>query len=129
MITMLGKLAAAAALAGSLALGTLTFSSTQSYTTATPQSATGGTGTISFAGSLQTGNPCYVVTGAHTERRNNITVTVTATSSGGICSEVITYNNYTGTISGLSAGTYNFTVVHRIGSSSTTAYTSTVVVQ
>ena len=80
--------------------GTLTFSSTQSYSEQTPQTASGGTGTISFTGSLTTGT------------------------------QVLTNNNYTGTISGLPAGTYTLNVVHQGGfDSGQTAYSGTVTVQ
>jgi hypothetical protein len=108
---------------------TLTFASTQSNETQSPQTATGGVGGIDFTGSLTTGTPCFTVTATHSHRRNNVTVTVTAASTGGACVQVITYNNYTGRVSGLAAGTYNFTVVHRIGSSSQTAFSGSVTVQ
>lgn len=109
--------------------GVLTFTSTQSYSEETPQTASGGVAGIDFTGSLTTGTPCVTVTATHSARRNDVTVTVTATSTGGICTQVVTYNNYTGRVSGLAAGTYNFTVIHRNGGTSTTAYTSTVTVQ
>lgn len=109
---------------------TLTFSSTQSYSEATPQTATGGVGTIDFTGSLTTGTPCVTVTAGHGVRRNDITVTVTAANTGNVCTQVITNNNYTGRISGLAAGTYNFTVVHQGGFSGTEpAFSGTVTVQ
>jgi hypothetical protein len=109
---------------------TLTFSSTQSQSEASPQTASGGVGGIDFTGSLTTGTPCYTVTASHTDRRGSITVTVSAASSGGICTQVITNNNYTGRVSGLAAGTYNFSVVHQGGFGGThTAYSSTVTVQ
>ncbi|MBW3572740.1 MAG: hypothetical protein KY467_16720 [Gemmatimonadetes bacterium] len=107
----------------------LTFSSTQSYDTQTPQTASGTAGAIDFTGSLTTGTPCYDVKASHRTQSNAVTVTVTASSTGGFCTQVITYNNYTGQVSGLSAGTYDFTVVHDVGGSSTTAYTGTVTVQ
>jgi hypothetical protein len=108
---------------------TLTFSSTQSYSEQAPQTATGGTGTIDFTGSLTTGTPCVNVTASHGVRRSNVTLTVTAADNGNICTQVITNNNYTGRISGLAPGTYNFTVIHNAGGGSTTAYTETVMVQ
>ena len=111
--------------------GTLTFSSTQSYSEQTPQTASGGTGSISFTGSLTTGTPCVSVSATHSARNNNVvTVTVTAANSGGICTQVITNNNYTGTISGLPAGTYTLNVVHQGGfDSGQTAFSGTVTVQ
>lgn len=110
--------------------GTLTFSSTQSYSEQTPQTASGGTGSISFTGSLTTGNPCVSVSANHSVRNNVVTVTVTAASTGGICTQVITNNNYTGTISGLPAGTYTLNVVHQGGfDSGATAYSGPVTVQ
>jgi hypothetical protein len=108
---------------------TLTFSSTQSQTTATPQSSSGGAGSISFTGSLTTSTPCYDVSASHSDRTNSVTVTVTAADAGGICTQVITNNNYQGSVNGLAAGTYTFSVVHNNGGSRTTAHTSTVVVQ
>ena len=109
--------------------GVLTFSSTQSYSEETPQTASGGLARIDFTGSVTTGTPCYTVTGSHTARNGNVTVTVTATGTGGICTQVITHNNYQGSVAGLTPGTYDFTVVHNVNGSRTTAYTSTVVVQ
>lgn len=108
---------------------TLSFSSTQSQTTATPQSSSGGAGSINFAGSMMTGTPCYDVSASHSQRSGSVTVTVTAADAGGICTQVITHNNYQGSVNGLAAGTYTFTVVHSDGGSRTTAHTNTVVVQ
>jgi hypothetical protein len=109
---------------------TLTFSSTQSYSEQTPQTATGGVGAINFTGSLTTGTPCVSVTATHRDRRGTITVTVEAVSSGGICTQVVTNNNYTGSVSGLAAGTYTFNVVHQGGFSGTeTVFSGTVTVQ
>lgn len=109
--------------------GTLTFTSTQSYSEQTPQTASGGTGTINFTGSIYTPTPCYSVSASHGSKRGTITLTVTAASTGGTCTQVITNNNYTGSISGLAAGTYTFNVVHVTNGTSETAYTSTVTVQ
>lgn len=111
------------------ASSTLTFSSTESQTSATPQSASGGAGSISFAGSVTTPTPCFDVTATHTQRRSDITVTVSAADAGGICTQVITHNNYQGAVSGLAAGTYNLTVVHNVGGSRSTAYSGAVTVQ
>ncbi len=109
--------------------GTLTFSSTQSSSEQTPQTASGGTGSISFTGSLTTGTPCVDVSATHNTRNNTVTVTVTAVGNGGFCSQVITNNNYNGTISGLAAGTYTLNVVHQGGfDDGQTAYSGTVTV-
>ena len=107
----------------------LSFSSTQSYETQTAQTATGAAGAIDFTGSLTTGNPCYDVSATHHSGTNSVTVTVTATSTGGFCAQVITHNNYTGRVSGLAAGTYDFTVIHDVGGSRSTAYNALVTVQ
>lgn len=104
---------------------TLTFSSTQSFDTQTPQTANGSAGGIDFTGSLTSGTPCVEVTASHRERSGAVTVSVTSTGTGGFCSQVLTNNNYTGRVSGLAAGTYTFTVQH----GTATAYTSTVTVQ
>jgi hypothetical protein len=109
--------------------GTLTFSSTQSYSEQTPQTASGGTGAISFTGSLTTSTPCVDVSATHATRRGTITVTVSAVSNGNICTQVITNNNYTGSISGLAPGTYTFNVLHSAGGGAETAYSSTVTVR
>jgi hypothetical protein len=108
---------------------TLTFSSAQSYDAQTEQTATGGTGTIDFTGSLTTGTPCVEVTAAHRTGRSEVTVTVSASGTGGFCTQIITNNNYTGRVAGLAAGTYTFDVVHNTGGASYTAYSSTVTVQ
>lgn len=108
--------------------GTLTFSSSPSYSSQTSQTATGGLGTIDFTGSLQTPNPCYNVTAAHTGSGTAITVTVSAAYNGNICTQVITWHNYNGRISGLPAGNYTFTVVHDLEGSRSTAYSSQVLV-
>lgn len=109
--------------------GVLTFASTQSYSDPTPQTAAGGLARIDFTGSLLTGTPCYTVTGSHTARGSDVTLTVTATRTGDICAQVVTHNNYQGSVAALTPGTYTFTVVHVAGSNRTTAYTGTVVVQ
>ena len=107
----------------------LTFSSTQSYEAQADQTASGAVGAINFTGSLTTGTPCYNVSATHQSGSTSVTVTVTASSSGGFCSQVITYNNYTGSVSNLAAGTYNFTVIHEVGGSRTTAFSGPVTVQ
>jgi hypothetical protein len=111
-------------LAAAMMFAQLTFSSTQSYSDETPFSATGGAGTISFTGSLMTGTPCYTVSGGLRQSGKRITVTVTAQSTGGICTQVITHNNYQGQVTGLAAGTYDFRIVQ----GSSTAYTQSVTV-
>lgn len=111
------------------AASTLSFSYTQSGSTETPQTATGGTGRIDFTGSVLTGTPCVELSATHGQRRTNITVTVTATGTGGFCTQVITNNNYQGAVSGLAAGTYTFTVVEVVGGEQTTAYSGPIVVR
>lgn len=107
---------------------TLTFSSTTSSEGGQATSATGGAGVIDFQGSLQTGNPCYDVTGSHREQGSRVKVTVTARSTGGFCIQVITWHNYNGQVSGLSAGTYDFEIVHVVGNDSQTVYSQPVTV-
>lgn len=109
--------------------GVLTFSSTQSYSDPTPQTASGSLARIDFTGSVTTGTPCYVVTGAHTTRGSDVTLTVTAARTGQVCAQVVTHNNYQGSVAGLTPGTYTFTVIHNVNGTRTTAYTGTVVVQ
>lgn len=111
-----------------MARAALTFSSTKSYDTEQPESATGGAGSISFQGSIQTANPCYDVTAAQRQRGSRIVVTVTAAPADGICTQVITYNNYTGQVSGLAPGTYDFQLVEVAGGRSTTVLTRQVTV-
>ena len=106
----------------------VTFSYTQSSNTETPQTATGGVGSINFTGSLTTPTPCYELTAAQSGRRNNVTVTVTEADTGGFCTQIVTNNNYQGSVTGLAAGTYNFTVVEVVNGTRTTAYSGPVVV-
>ncbi len=110
---------------------TLTFSNTPSYDYATrnAQTASGSVGGIDFTGSLTTPNPCYNVSASRSVRQTNVTVTVTADYNGNMCMQVITYQNYTGRVNGLAAGTYNFTVVHETDGSAKTAWTGPVTVQ
>ena len=108
--------------------GTLAFSSTASSESGQAESATGGTGTISFQGSIQTSTPCFNVTGSHRERGSRIVVTVTAAPTDGICAQVITYHNYSGAVSGLAPGTYDFQIVEAVGGRSTTVLTQQVTV-
>jgi hypothetical protein len=107
----------------------LTFSSTQSNSSMSPQTAAGATGVIDFTGSLQTGTPCVNVTASQTTKRSNVTVTVSAQSTGDFCTQVITNNNYQGQVTGLAPGVYTFTVLHSVDGRTSTAYTSTVVVR
>ncbi|HYR08780.1 MAG TPA: hypothetical protein VEQ60_13450 [Longimicrobium sp.] len=113
------------------AAGSFTFNNTPSYDFATrnSQTATGGAGGIDFTGSLTTNNPCYDVSASRGVRQTEVTVTVTANYNGNTCMQVITHQNYTGRVSGLAAGTYNFTVVHVTDGASQTAWTGAVTVQ
>ena len=109
--------------------GNFTFSVNQSNTQEQPFSSSGGTGRINFAGSMFTGTPCYDVTGSSSTSGGTVTVTVSAASNTtGGCIQVITYNNYSGAVSGLAAGTYTLNIVHQRGTTSEVAYTSTVTV-
>jgi hypothetical protein len=107
----------------------LSFSYTQSGSTETPQTATGGVGQINFTGSITTGTPCYDLTATHGAQGNGITVTVTAASTGGFCTQVITNNNYQGAVTSLAAGSYTFTVIEVVNGQQTTAFTGPIVVQ
>lgn len=107
----------------------LTFNSTQNYSTGNEQTASGSAGAIDFSGSVTTGTPCYDVSAAHQDGASDVTVTVTANDTGQICQQVITFNNYNGRVSGLAAGTYNFTVIHNVNGSSSTAFTGPVTVR
>lgn len=109
--------------------GVLAFAHTRSSSERSPQTASGGPASIGFTGSVATGQPCYVVTGAHDTRDSTVTLTVTATRTGDVCSQVVTYHNYQGSVAGLVAGTYTFTVIHSMNGTNTTAYSGTVVVQ
>lgn len=109
--------------------GVLTFASTPSQTERRPQTASGGVAGIDFAGALVTGTPCYTVVATHSTRAGTVTVTVTGTRTGDICAQVVTYHNYTGRVSALLPGTYTFTVIHQVGTNTTTAFTGSVTVQ
>lgn len=106
----------------------LTFSSTRSHESGQPLSATGGTGSIGFQGHVQTGTPCYDVTGSHSVRGSRVVVTVSLRSTGDFCTQVITYHDYTGQVSGLSPGTYTFQIVHSVDNQSSTAFSEQVTV-
>ncbi len=110
--------------------GSLEFGYTQSQSSETPQSATGGSGTIAFTGSLTTPTPCYELAGTHAVRGSRVILTVTASQTGDFCTQVITHNNYQGSITGLAPGEYTFEVVHRIGGGrGETVYSAPVTVQ
>ncbi len=109
--------------------GTLTFSSTQSQESGQEITATGASGAIRFQGSLQTGTPCFNVTGSLRESENRIVVTVTAEPTDGMCTQVITYNNYSGEVSGLAAGTYEFQIVHGAGDQAETVLSERITVR
>lgn len=53
---------------------------------------------------------------------------MTAAPTDGICAQVITYHNYTGAVSGLAPGTYDFQIVEAVGGRSTTVLTQQVTV-
>ena len=107
----------------------LTFTYTQSQTTQDPQTASGATRAIDFGGSVTTGTPCYDVSATHDAQPGAVTVTVSANDTGEICTQVITYNNYQGRVRGLSAGTYDFTVVHNVNGTSSVAFSGQVTVR
>lgn len=109
--------------------GSLTFTQSQSNDTQTPASAAGGIGALAFAGSISTATGCWAVAAVQAQSGTDITVTVTATPSGQSCPQIVTFNNYQGTITGLPAGTYALTVIHNLGGTFTTAFNSTVVVR
>ena len=107
----------------------MTFTVTQSYSAGTAQTAAGGTGTIDFSGTLQTPTPCFDVTAVNSASRG-ITVTVRGVDSGGICTQVVTWNNYAGQITNLAAGSYALRVEHVLGGGrASTAWSGTVVVR
>jgi hypothetical protein len=108
--------------------GSLQFSVTSSHSVQFDQTATGARRAIEFTGSVTTGTPCYNVTADHETVGSDVTLTVTATDTGEPCILLITYQNYEGKISGLAAGTYEFTVVHDVNGDQTVAYQDTVTV-
>lgn len=109
----------------------LTFSHTPSYdyATRTEQSASGGVGSISYAGHVRTPHPCFNVSASRIVRQTEVTVTVSARDNGNTCMQTITYQNYTGAVAGLEPGTYTFIVVHELDGAASTAYTGPVTVQ
>jgi hypothetical protein len=109
--------------------GTLTFSHTTAYDQAFEQTATGETGAIAFTGSVTTPTPCYDVKATHRTSGSRVTLTVSARSTGSGCIQVIAYQNYEGAISRLTPGTYEFVVVHEVGTSRSTVFTGAVTVQ
>lgn len=99
------------------------------YATRTPQSASGGVGSIDYAGHVRTPHPCYDVSASRSVRQTEVTVTVSATDNGNTCMQAITYQNYTGAVAGLAPGTYSFTVIHELDGVAGTAYSAAVTVQ
>jgi hypothetical protein len=108
---------------------TLTFTRSQSGTAQPPQTATGSATSLSFAGSVSTPTPCWPMTASHAADSAAVTVTITTNPSVQACDQVLTYNNYQGTIAGLAAGTYTLTIIHNRGGTATTAFSSPVVVR
>lgn len=106
----------------------MTFTVAQSYDAGTAQTAAGGAGVVDFAGSFQTPTPCYDVTAANGASKG-ITVTVTAVDNGNICPQVITWQNYTGQLTGVGPGSYALRVVHVVAGRSRTAWNGTIVVR
>ena len=86
-------------------------------------------GAADFGGSLQTPTPCYDLTATSSVRNGRVTVTVTAAPNGNACIQVVTYNNYTGSVTGLAAGTYGMEVVNDFAGRRTTVHNGEVVVR
>lgn len=108
---------------------TLTFSSTPDYSMQSEQTAMGTVGAIQFTGSITTPTPCYEVKAAQRTSGGTVTLTVSARSTGGICTQVITNHNYTGSVSGLPAGPHTFNVMHEVGTNRWQAFSQGVMVQ
>lgn len=106
----------------------MTFNVVQDFSTAQPQSAVGGAGVIDFTGTVQTPTPCYDVTAVNSMARATVTVTMNAVDLGGICTQVITWNNYTGRIT-MPAGAYTVKMVHVMNGRSTTLWSGPVTVR
>ena len=105
----------------------MTFNVTQSFSAGQAFTATGGPGVVDFTGTLQTPTPCFDVTATNVQS-HAIVVTVTATDLGGICTQVVTWNDYNGQLTGVPAGAHAFKVVHVVGGHSTTMWNGTVTV-
>jgi hypothetical protein len=106
----------------------MVFTVVQEYSGGQPQGATGGTGVIDVAGTLQTPTPCYDVTAVNTVSRGTITVTVNAVQNGNMCIQVITWNNYNGQIT-TPAGDYTMRIVHAVNGHATTTWSGDVTVR
>jgi hypothetical protein len=117
------------ALMGKGRQGTLAFSSTTDYSVQYEQTATGAPGAIQFTGSLTTPTPCYDVTASHRTGGSQVTLTVSARATGGGCIQVIANHNYEGAISRLASGTYDFEVIHEVGTSRSVVFSDVVTVQ
>lgn len=107
----------------------LTFSSTPDYSMQAEQTAMGSAGAINFTGSITTPTPCYAVSATQRTVGNAVTLTVTARGTGGICTQVITHHNYTGSVSRLPMGAYTFTAMHEVGNNRWQAFGGDVTVQ
>ena len=106
----------------------MTFNVVQDFSTAQPQSAVGGAGVIDFTGTVQTPTPCYDVTAVNSMARATVTLTMKAVDNGNICTQVITWNNYSGQIT-LPAGAYTVKMVQVMNGRSTTMWSGPVTVR
>ncbi|HET7462681.1 MAG TPA: hypothetical protein VFJ82_15610 [Longimicrobium sp.] len=106
----------------------MTFASSASSSAGQAQSVTGGVGSIDFSGTIQTSTPCWTLSAVNDAGRS-IVVTVTATQTADICTQVITWHNYAGQLTGVPAGAQRVRVVHVLGGGrSVTAWDGTVTV-
>ena len=111
----------------------MTFSSMQDYDNnvlTAPRWVSGTVGSMEFGGTLVTPTPCYTLTAANAVTARGVEVTVTVTRTGEACIQVLTDNHYTGTLTGMPAGTYRVRVLEQVGTGRPTeAYNGTVTVQ
>ncbi len=66
---------------------------------------------VELAGTMATPNPCYDIDAGLAADGRNLTLTLTATSRGGFCPQVVGAFRYTAKIAGLESGDYTL-VVH-----------------
>jgi len=77
--------------------------------------ATGGTGTVTVRGTIDTPNPCYALSGTAAREGSTLTLTVTARSNAEVCIQSIGTLGFDATLRGVPPGSYTLRVVHSYG--------------
>ena len=67
---------------------------------------------VEIRGAIATPNPCYEVSAGLAAEDGKLTLTLTATSTGGFCPQVLAAFEYRARITELDPGTYELVTVH-----------------